>query len=187
MGQSNDAVESQPDPSPARLKARAKRHLLLVRYVFGYLAASFLVSVPLDLGYQLAWNQASAQSVAHVGVSILYGLACLAGFFTLRPLTQIPWERVRVPEFSMFEMRVAAWAAGVASAFLVLALGLALLAPSVAFLVPPRLFWTVLILMLLAWAKIKLQALVFPDFYADRGGERILSYDAAPDSPVKDK
>jgi hypothetical protein len=172
----------EPAPAPTGSFAtlaphiqRAKLRLLRVRYVLGYLAASFLVSVPLDLGYRVAYGQATVESLGAIGVSILYGIVCLVGFFVLRPLTQIPWERVRIPEYTVFEMRTAAWSALVAA----LLLGLALVASfahakAAELFLPPRLFWAVLVLVVLAWAKLKLQTLVFPEFYADRGGEKIL-------------
>jgi hypothetical protein len=163
-----------------RARLAAKLRLLRARYVFGYLAASFLVSVPLDVGYRVASGQAGADTFASVGVSILYGLGCLLGFLILRPFTGIPWERVRVPEFAIFEMRVAALSGVVAAILLGASLVAGLAVPQAALFLSPRLFWTVLVLMILAWGKIKLQTLVFPEFYADRGGERILSRDPEP-------
>jgi hypothetical protein len=167
-----NASAAWPSLAP-RLKA-AKLRLLRVRYVLGYLAVSLLVSVPLDLGYRVAYGQATVESLGAIGVSILYGLICLSGFLALRPLTGIPWERVRIPEYTVFEMRTAAWSAGVAVLLLAASLLASFARPALGLYLPPRLFWTVLVLMVLAWAKIKLQTLVFPEFYADRGGEKIL-------------
>lgn len=187
-------ADSSPPPSPApspaerlwtaasRAKKRAQLRLLRVRYVLGYLAGSLLVSVPIDVGYQLASGRGTPTGIAAAGVSIGYGLVCVVGFFVLRPLTQIPWERVRVPEFAVFEMHVAAFASAVSLLLLAVSLALGVVVHEGSLWLPPRLFWTVFVLVGLAWVKLKVQTLLFPEFYADRGGEKILSLEDPPEA-----
>lgn len=158
-----------------RAKAHAKITLLHVRYVLGYLSAGFGVSAPVTLGYQIYYGQDTGQVVALTGLSVLYGIVLLVPFLALEPVTRVDWERMRVPEFRMFELVVSRWAALLSlGLFVVSLLKFGAWAEQLARWMPPGLFWTVFVLMGTAWAKIKAQTLIFPEFYLDRGGERVL-------------
>jgi hypothetical protein len=172
----------QAAPAPQRLRVAARRarahakiHLLHVRYVLGYLAAGFGVSAPVTLGYQVYYGQAAGEMFGLTGLSVLYGTLLLIPFFLLEPVTRVAWERMRVPEFRMFELTVSRWSMYASLALFVLSmLRIGAFAERMARWMPPGLFWTVFVLMGTAWAKIKAQVLIFPEFYADRGGDRIL-------------
>lgn len=154
----------------------AKISLLHTRYVLGYLAAGFGVSAPVTLGYQIYYGQDSHEMLALTGLSLLYGGLFLVPFVVLEPVTRVAWERMRVPEFRIFELRVCRSAALVSVVlFMVSLIRIGKLGDQIARWMPPGLFWTVLVLMGTAWAKIKAQTYIFPEFYADRGGERVLA------------
>lgn len=159
-----------------RARLHAKFSLLHVRYVLGYLAAGFGVSVPVTLGYQIYYGQDAGEVLALTGLSLLYALVCLVPFVLLEPMTRVAWEKMRVPEFRIFELGVSRAAAIVSLGFFALSLIRAgNFGAHMARWLPPGLFWTVFVLMGTAWAKIKAQTYIFPEFYADRGGERVLS------------
>src|SRR5947209_7960040 len=89
-------------------EARVPPPLLLhVRYVFGYLATGFLVSVPISLGskagYGLTWGDAFKSAALSVG----YGAVLIVPFVGLIPFTRFDWKAMRVPEFQLFEKAVA--------------------------------------------------------------------------------
>lgn len=181
------APESQGHAAPAadrkerfrgaaqRARLRAKISLLHLRYVLGYLAAGFGVSAPVTLGFQIYYGQDSGEVLALTGLSLLYGLAILVPFVLLEPVTHVAWEKMRVPEFRIFELAVSRSAAIVSLVlFLVSLLRFGSFGARMARWLPPGLFWTVFVLMGTAWAKIKAQTYIFPEFYADRGGERVL-------------
>lgn len=164
-----------------RVRLQAKIKLLHTRYVLGYLAAGFGVSAPVTLGYQIYYGQDSGEVLALTGLSLLYGVAFSIPFLLLEPVTRVEWQRMRVPEFRIFELVVSRSAALVSLGLF--AAGLAAHALGEARLkawLPPGLFWTVFVLMGTAWAKIKAQTWIFPEFYADHGGERVLEV------PVRD-
>jgi hypothetical protein len=158
-----------------RAAAHAKIKLLHARYVLGYLAAGFGVSAPVTLGYQVYYGQDARQMLALTGLSLMYGAVFGLPFLVLEPLTRIEWERMRVPEFRLFELAVCRHATLASFAlFLASLFGLTERGARFAVWIPSGLFWTVFVLMFTAWAKIKVQVLIFPEFYADRGGERLL-------------
>jgi hypothetical protein len=187
--------DSAPTPAPQerlrvaadRARARAKFGLLHLRYVTGYLAAGFGVSAPVTLGYQIYYGENALQMMALTGLSVLYGIVFLAPFLALEPLTRVAWGRMRVPEFRMFELTVSRSAALVSLALFVASLFTHMSSASrLARWLPPGLFWTVCVLMATAWAKIKAQVILFPEFYADRGGERVLGASPVPARPGTD-
>jgi hypothetical protein len=156
-------------------RQHAKIKLLHLRYVMGYLGAGFAVSAPVTLGYQVYYGQDAGEMMALTGLSLVYGLALLVPFLALEPVTRVAWEKMRVPEFRMFELAVSRSAMVVSLVmFLVSMARVGPLAARLARWMPPGLFWTVFVLMATAWAKIKAQTIIFPEFYADRGGDRVL-------------
>lgn len=159
-------------------KARvvAKLRLVRARYVMGTLGTALLVSVPIDVGYQILHGRFDPIWVEAAGVSVLYGLLCFGVFGALVPVTRVEWRRMRVPEFQSFELRVSFSSMIVAAVLLILSLAgkLAFVDPLVHALLPRRLFWTVFVLMAIAWAKLRVQTWLFPEFYKDEGGERVL-------------
>ena len=156
-------------------RQHAKLKLLHVRYVLGYLAAGFGVSTPVTLGYQVYYGRDGREMMALTGLAIGYGVALLIPFVVLEPVTRVAWERMRVPEFRIFELAVSRSAALVSLAlFLVSVLRFGAAAEAMARWLPPGLFWSVFVLMGTGWIKIKAQTIIFPEFYADRDGDRVL-------------
>lgn len=154
----------------ARLKqafeARAKRVariLLHARYVFGYLAAGFLVSVPISLGSRIGYGITFSEALGNIGRSVAYGAVLLVPFLVLIPFSRIDWKGMRVPEFQLFELAVtrhATWAGfALCLVFYQLHAFTSFVEPSVA--------WTVAVLMLFAWGRIKVNVLLFPEFYKE--------------------
>lgn len=175
QGNETPAARERFRVAAQRVGLQAKFKLLHARYVVGYLAAGFGVSAPVTLGYQIYYGQDSGEMLALTGLSLLYGSAFLVPFVVLEPVTRVEWQRMRVPEFRIFELVVSRSAAIVSS--ILFAAGLGAHAAGDARLkawLPPGLFWTVFVLMFTAWAKIKAQTWIFPEFYADHGGERVL-------------
>ena len=73
--------------------------LLNVRYVFGYLAAGFLVAVPLQ------WFVGKVK-IPDLLPSLLYGGVSAFIFVILMPLTRVTWTEVKLPEFRSWELSV---------------------------------------------------------------------------------
>ncbi len=135
----------------------------------GFLAGGFLISVPISIGSRVGYGVGLGDAVRASAVSCLYGVIFLVPFLGLIPLTRIDWREMRVPEFQLFELTVAKWAAAAAGLLFFLSLiGNPTAQPG---WIEPGVLWTVFVLMLLAWAKIKLQTLLFPEFYAPRKEE----------------
>lgn len=180
------AVLEAPPPAPRRFtfdaqraRHRAKITLLHVRYVLGYLAAGFGISAPVTLGYQIYYGRDTTEMLALTGLSAIYGVLFVVPFLVLAPVTRIEWERMRVPEFRNFELTVSRYSAIVSlGLFVVSLLRFGSWADRMARWLPPGLFWTVFVLMGTAWAKIKAQTIIFPEFYADQGGDRVLAVPA---------
>ena len=165
-------------------RQHAKIQLLHVRYVLGYLAAGFGVSAPVTLGYQVYYGQDAREMMALTGLSVAYGVALFVPFIALEPVTRIAWERMRVPEFRMFELAVSRSAAIVSFAlFAVSMVRPGAISAAMIKWMPPGLFWTVFVLMGTAWGKIRAQVFMFPEFYADAGGERVLQITPPPSVP----
>jgi hypothetical protein len=160
-----------------RARVVAKLGLVHARYVFGTLGTALLVSVPIDVGYRLLHEEhADTSWLGPAGVSVLYGLLCFAVFASMIPFTRIDWGRMRVPEFQTFELSISRSAMIASAVLLVASFIVRFLSHDglVHALLPRRLFWTVFVLMAIAWAKIWIQTKLFPEFYADVGGERVL-------------
>ncbi len=161
--------KTAPAPAPPLVRTPfeerhrlATRVLLHVRYVCGYLAGGFLVSVPIAIGSKVGGDLQLLDAVRQSALSVLYGLVLLVPFFGLWPVTRIDWKAMNVPEFQIFELAVTRWAALVASFLLFLSVTLHFFS----MLAEPRLVWTVFTLMLFAWGRIKVQTRLFPEFYA---------------------
>lgn len=152
------AVRAQVDEKAQRV-ARA---LLHVRYVSGYLASGFLVSVPIQLVWNVGYGRKSmTEAAVQAAISISYGAVCLLPFFGLIPFSRIDWHAMNVPQFQLFELR-ATRSATVASAALTV---LSLQAHWKWSWIEPEIFWTVFLLMLFAWGRVRLLTLLFPEFY----------------------
>jgi hypothetical protein len=170
----SDEGESEKDAPPpvssqalralkANLDERRRRLMktvLHVRYVFGYLAAGFLVSVPLSLGMKVGNGLTLSEAVAQGGLSVGYGLLLLLPFLGLWPFTRIDWKAMRVPEFQLFELSVTRTATLVALGLLLLSAALRVFS----WLADPRVPWMVFVLMAVSWGRIKLQTRLFPEF-----------------------
>jgi hypothetical protein len=144
-------------------KAKATRALAHVRYVFGYLASGFLVSVPISAASHVigAGDALSSSVLVETGISIAQGALCLIPFFALVPVTKIDWKNMKVPEYQLFDMKVTR-SAMIASGLL------CLVSFQVRFFVKwiePKVYWYVFVLMLFAWARLKAMVLLFPEFY----------------------
>ena len=130
----------------------AKRILLNVRYSFGYLAAGFLISAPLQLfGHTGATRD--------IFISLVYGGACGLVFLALLPLSDIDWTSMRLPEFKRFELSVTrnTWIGSVAVLVLSWFHSLPGLDVNTA--------WIVFVLSAFAYIKIKGHSLIFHEFY----------------------
>lgn len=151
----------------ARFLFFSKILLLHVRYIFGYLAAGFLVSAPLYLGTHKGWFE--AESLKSIFRSLVYGGLCALPFIALLPLTRIDWERMRLPEFKIFELALCRWAGYVALAYLIIAVNVDAFRAEgepVYFWFDKNIAWINFMLMVSNWARIKIQTLIFPDFYS---------------------
>ena len=144
-------------------RKRVARVLLHVRYVFGYLAAGFLVSVPISLGARIGAGLEALEAVKQIGLSVVYGVALYLPFFALAPFSNVDWKEMRVPEFQLFELSVTRTTTLVAAVLLLLSIQLRV---SSWMFAEPRVVWTVFVLMLFSWARIKVQTFLFPEFYA---------------------
>jgi hypothetical protein len=173
MSDEGDTKPDAPPPSSTQaLKAlrvalehrrqRAMRFFLHVRYVFGYLAAGFLVSVPLSLGMKVGSGLSVSEAFAEGGLSIGYGLVLLVPFAGLWPFSRIDWKAMRVPEFQLFELAVTRTATFAALILCLLSIYLRGFTEHA----DPRLAWMVFMLMLVAWGRIKMQTRLFPEFYS---------------------
>lgn len=143
-------------------RKRVARLLLHVRYVFGYLAAGFLVSVPISLGSRIGTGVEFFEGAKAIGLSLVYGLVLLVPFFALIPFSNIDWKEMRVPEFQLFELSVTRTATFVALVLVLLSVQVHVFSK----LAEPRVAWTVFVLMLFSWGRIKVQTKLFPEFYA---------------------
>src|SRR5580700_8454810 len=83
-------------------KKVAARILLHARYAFGYLAAGFLVSVPISLGSKVGYGLTLSEALVETGLSLAYGVVLLVPFFALIPFSRIDWHAMKVPEFQLF-------------------------------------------------------------------------------------
>ena len=153
----------------ARYLFLTKIVLLHARYVFGYIAAGFLVSAPLYMGTKL-FNDFSWDSkiFGHIFYSLLDGLICLIPFIVLIPVTQIDWENMRVPEFKIFELALTRWASYIALAYLIVCINLNFFydMSGQAWWFDLQIAWINFTLMVSAWLRIKIQTLIFRDFYS---------------------
>jgi len=140
---------------------RVARFLNHVRYVSGYLSAGFLVSTPISLGSRIGAGLELAEAAKAIGLSLGYGVVLLVPFFALIPFARVDWKEMRVPEFQLFELKVTRTATLVAFALVLVAAGLS----SRTRLAEPGVAWTVFVLLLFAWGRIKVQTLLFPEFY----------------------
>lgn len=153
----------------ARYLFLTKIVLLHARYVFGYIAAGFLVSAPLYMGTKLfndfSWD---SQIFGHIFYSLLNGLICLVPFVVLIPFTQIDWENMRVPEFKIFELALTRWASYIALGYLVVCILLSILydMKGEAWWFDIQIAWINFTLMVSSWLRIKIQTLIFKDFYS---------------------
>ncbi len=143
-------------------RKRLVRVLLHVRYVFGYLAAGFLVSVPISLGSRIGAGLDIVEALKEIGLSLGYGAVLYVPFFALMPFSNVDWKEMRVPEFQLFELSVTRTATFVAAVMLLLTVQARVFSR----LAEPRVVWTVFVLMLFAWLRIKVQTVIFPEFYA---------------------
>jgi hypothetical protein len=143
--------------------------LLHARYIFGYLAAGFLVSAPLYLGTKMFGNLEWDQFVfGRIFYSILTGVICIVPFILLIPLTRIEWENMRVPEFKIFELALTRWASYISFAYLVISFYVNAIfdkEPTQAWWFDLQIAWINFTLMVSAWLRIKIQTLIFKDFY----------------------
>jgi len=146
----------------ARAK-RVARVLLHARYVFGYLAAGFLVSVPISLGSRIGYGIGFKEALENMGLSVTYGILLLIPFFVLIPFSRIDWKGMRVPEFQLFELAVTRHATWVGFALCLVFYQL----HAFTNWVEPSVAWTVAVLMLFAWGRIKVNVLLFPEFYKE--------------------
>ena len=150
----------------ARFWFFVKIMLLHLRYVMGYLTAGFLVSAPLYLGTHGSFDEELLQRVWR---STVYGLICLVPFVGLIPMTRIPWENMRLPEFKNFELTLTRWASYVAGVYWLVCFyagaGRRQDAPPLWWF-DEHIAWVNLILMFTAWLRIKVQTVIFQDFYA---------------------
>ncbi|MDF1661338.1 MAG: hypothetical protein P1V97_06180, partial [Planctomycetota bacterium] len=153
----------------ARYLFLTKIVLLHARYIFGYIAAGFLVSAPLYMGTKL-FNDFSWDSriFGHIFYSLLDGLICLIPFVVLIPFTQIDWENMRVPEFKIFELALTRWASYIALAYLIVCINLSIFydMKGEAWWFDLQIAWINFTLMVSAWLRIKIQTLIFKDFYS---------------------
>jgi hypothetical protein len=143
-------------------RRRVALALLHLRYVCGYLAAGFLVSVPIALGSKVGNGLSLVLALRQTGLSLLYGLVLIVPFLALWPFTRIDWKAMNVPEFQLFELAVTRSAALASILLFVLSVQLRVFS----MLAEPRLVWTVFTLMVFAWGRIKVQTRLFPEFYA---------------------
>src|SRR5579871_4918098 len=124
--------------------ARLARAVLVVRYVMGFLAGGFLISVPISIGSRVGYGVGLGDAVRASAVSCLYGVIFLVPFLGLIPLTRIDWREMRVPEFQLFELTVAKWAAAAAGLLFFLSLiGNPTAQPG---WIEPGVLWTVFVL-----------------------------------------
>src|SRR5581483_3627778 len=140
---------------------RVARFLNHVRYVSGYLSAGFLVSTPISLGSRIGAGLELAEAAKAIGLSLGYGVVLLVPFFALIPFARVDWKEMRVPEFQLFELKVTRSATFVSLALFIVSLQLHTFTQ----LAEPRVAWTVFVLMLFAWGRIKFQTWMFPEFY----------------------
>jgi len=169
----NTEVEKLRGPFE-RTRLLVKVILLHVRYIFGYLTAGFLISAPLYFGSRETWLD------PRVVKCLALGSICLVPFLLLLPLTRIEWERMRVPEFKLFELALTRWAAYVAGVYFLLsvqvdfAMRIGSVPAGLDFFFDSSIAWFTFVLMISAWLKIKAQVILFPDFYRLRPGQEDL-------------
>ena len=144
--------------------------LFHVRYTFGYLAAGFLVSVPVQL------VASSEGTDGRIFSSLAMGLACTIPFIALWPFTLLHWERMRLPEFKNLELAWTRWGVYAALGFLLLSVGTEIFTPKhwLAHTTDPRVAYLVLVLMLCAWARVKFHTFFFRDFYKLKEGDDLV-------------
>jgi len=146
--------------------------LLYVRYTFGYLAAGFLISAPIQLGLNPEdWGEGRLLKC------LLLGVVCLIPFGVLYPFSQVDWGRMRLPEFKNLELDLTRWATFLALAFLLLALVVypfrdASSDPEAGPVLRTTLWvcdlkvaWLNTMLMAFGWVRVKLHTVLFRDFY----------------------
>jgi hypothetical protein len=133
--------------------------LLNVQYTIGYVAAGFLVSVPIQVLWTIYQSHAG-DKWSELWGSLGRGLVCLALFFAFWPILRYyDWGRMKLPEFKLFELAVTRNAT-------IVSLGLLLLS-----FVEPRIgsrqmLWLLFLLEGIAYVKIKAHTLIFREFYA---------------------
>ena len=125
--------------------------ILSIQYTIGYLAAGFLVSVPI----QLLWVEVWADLIP----SLARGLICLLGFLVFYPIVRyFDWQNMKLPEFKLFELAVTRNAA-------LLSLALLLISLVDERIGSRRMMWLLFLLEGIAWIKIKAHTLIFREFY----------------------
>ncbi len=146
-----------------RTRVRATRALAHVRYVFGYLASGFLISVPISAASHFigAGDARLGDAVVESFVSIAQGVLCLIPFFALVPVSRVDWKNMRVPEYQLFDLKVTRSAAIASGVLCLLSFQLHFFARWI----QPKVYWYVFVLTLFSWARVKALTLLFPEFY----------------------
>jgi hypothetical protein len=133
--------------------------LLNVQYTIGYVAAGFLVSVPIQLLWTI-YQSHSADKAPELWGSLVRGGVCLALYFVLWPILRYyDWGRMKLPEFKLFELSVTRNATLVSFGLLLLSLPY----PQVG---TRQMLWLLFLLEAVAYVKIKAHTLIFREFYA---------------------
>ena len=133
--------------------------LLNIQYTIGYVAAGFLVSVPIQVLWT-AYQSHSAEGWSDLWGSLGRGLVCLAGYFIFWPILRYyDWENMKLPEAKLFELAVTRNATIVSALLLVLSLGYEAVGSS-------KMLWLLFLLEGFAYVKIKAHTLIFREFYA---------------------
>jgi hypothetical protein len=133
--------------------------LLNIQYTFGYLAAGFLVSVPIQLLWAYdRWGE--PERWTNLWGSLGRGVLCLIPFGLLWLfLRWYPWENMKLPAVRLFELSVTRNAT-------LLSLALLLLSGVFEWIGSFQMLWLLFLLEGVAYAKIKAHTLIFREFYA---------------------
>ncbi len=126
--------------------------IMNIQYTIGYVAAGFLVSVPIQLLWVDEWTD--------LWPSLVRGFICLGGFLIFYPIVRyFDWKNMKLPVFKLFELSVTRNAALVSLALL----AISLVDQRVG---SPRMLWLLFLLEGIAYVKIKAHTLIFREFYA---------------------
>jgi hypothetical protein len=133
--------------------------LLNVQYTIGYVAAGFLVSVPIQVLWTIYQSQA-ADKWSELWGSLGRGLVCLVLYFVFWPILRYyDWGKMKLPEFKLFELAVTRNAT-------LVSLGLLLLSLMYPQIGSRPVLWLLFLLEAVAYVKIKAHTLIFREFYA---------------------